>query len=70
MADLYIVTVEHDQDGMFWDDPEGCDSLQEARLIALRKRPPPGHIAAIYSCNFIEAAPRSDDPVSTQKEPS
>ena len=60
MPDLYMVTVEHDQDGMFWDDPVCWDSLIEARLFAQRKRPPPGHITAIYSCSFVEATGPDD----------
>ena len=54
MADLYIVTVEDEQDGTFWDDPDGYDSLREARLHALKKRPPNGYVTAIYSCQLVE----------------
>lgn len=54
MADLYIVTVEDEQDGMFWDDPDGYYSLTDAQVAARKKRPPEGYVAAIYSCTLIE----------------
>lgn len=54
MSDLYIVTVEDEKDGMFWDDPDGFDTLQEARLHALKKKPPTGYVTALYSCTLIE----------------
>lgn len=54
MADLYIVTVEDDQDGTFWDDPDGYDTLVEAKAAAIRKKPPRGYLAVVYACQVVE----------------
>ena len=60
MADLYIVTVEDEQDGTFWDDPDGYDTLQDAKLAAIKKKPPMGYVAAVYECRLVETHQPND----------
>lgn len=66
MTDLYLVTTEHTDDGMWFDDPEGFDSEREAREFANKRPPPGGCFFGIYRCELIEAIM---DAVGTGKEP-
>lgn len=53
----YLVTVEDDEYGMWFEDPNGFHSLHEARLYAADRRPPQGHSVVIYSCRPIDDRP-------------
>lgn len=53
MADMYIVTTEHVDDGMWFDDPSGFDTEGEARKFAALRQPPDGHCFGIYECRLV-----------------
>ena len=55
MSDLYIVTVEDAQDGTFFEDPEGFDSVWQAKEYAAKQAIPNGHVVAVYRCDMIES---------------
>lgn len=54
MADLYLVTVEDADNGIFYEDPEGFDTEREAREYAAKQSMPVGHIVGIYRCELID----------------
>lgn len=57
MADLYIVTTECVDDGIWFDDPEGFDTEADARAeAAKRRKPPQGHCYGIYACRLLDTA--------------
>lgn len=49
----YIVTVEDDEYGVWFEEPNGFHSLHEARLYASDKAAPAGHSVVIYSCREV-----------------
>ena len=64
---MYLVTIEHD-DGTWWDDPNGFDTLSEAKEYAASrgKVASAGICIAIYSCSLlttIEHSPQDKDGV-------
>jgi hypothetical protein len=58
---MFIVTVEHEKDGMWFDEPAGFDTKQEAQRYADELSPPEGHVVVIYACHEITR----DDTLST-----
>lgn len=61
---MYLVTIEQD-DGTWWDDPNGFDTLSEAQeYAASRGNVPSGMCISIYSCSLlkvIEHSPQESD---------
>jgi hypothetical protein len=52
---LYIVTVENAEDGIFYEEPQGFDTANEARTYASKRPIPHGHIVGVYRCDMIES---------------
>jgi hypothetical protein len=48
---MFLVTTEHNEDGVWLDDPNGFDSETEAREWCAKQPPPPkDHSRVIYRC--------------------
>lgn len=51
---MYLVTVEHKEDGIWWSDPSGFGTMSEAREFAKDITDvPDGHEVCIYDCRLI-----------------
>lgn len=58
---MYLVTLESQNDGSWYDDPDGFDSEQEARDWVESRRPPPeGHAYVLYQCREITVLRETD----------
>jgi len=58
MSDLYLVTIENAEDGVWFDDPEGFDTEQEAKNYATKKAAKRGYkenVICLYRCSFVES---------------
>lgn len=47
---MFLVTIEDKEDGTWWDDPHGFDTMQDAKRYADECQPPEGYEAAIWVC--------------------
>lgn len=52
---MFLVTVEHETDGAWWDDPNGFDTLEEAKRFAAQCHPPEHHETVIWECTPVRA---------------
>jgi hypothetical protein len=63
MADLYIVTIEHD-DGMLFDGPHLFETSKDATKYAsgyVSRYTDEPLVAVVYSCMQLEAFPKEQD---------
>lgn len=57
---MYLVTLE-DKDGMWFDDPDGFSTQQEAKVWVASRRPPPaGHTYVLWQCTEIATLREAD----------
>jgi hypothetical protein len=51
---MYLLTTEATDDGMWFEEPAGYDSEQQARDAVLKlPQPPKGHCHVLYRCDAI-----------------
>jgi|GEM_PF-5473158 len=50
---MYLVTFE-DEDGMWFDDPIGCDTLPEARTHMNNAKVKGAAVVCIYECRQVD----------------
>lgn len=48
---MYLVTVEDNDDGTWWDEPNGFDSRYAADEYIKKLKPPSGYSIVLYSCH-------------------
>lgn len=51
---VYLITVEDDENGMWWEDPAAFDTKEQARAYATTREPPKGYSAVMYRCDEVE----------------